>query len=453
MLLLIGLAAPAFGQSLPWRAGVARRVITPPELMWMSGYASRDRPAEGTLHDLWAKALVLEDSSGGRGVLISLDLVGISREIAGEICTGLQERHGFTREQIALAASHTHTGPVVRSNLIPMYELDDTQAQRVREYAEYLKAQVVAAVEEALAGVRPAALSLGAGQATFAVNRRNNREADVEELRSRGELKGPVDHEVPVLAVHQDDGTLRAVVFGYACHATVLSSYEWSGDWPGFAQLEIQRRHPGVEALFVAGCGADQNPLPRKTVDHAQAYGAQAADAVDAALAGSRAAVPGPLRCAYREVDLAFDTLPTREQLRGDAASENRYVADRAKLLLAALDRDGALSRTYPYPVQHWGLGPGLDVVFLGGEVVVDYALRLKQERHPHRLWVAGYSNDVMAYIPSRRVLLEGGYEGETAMVYYGLPTRWGPNVEEQVVSAVHELLLTEGADTGSTSN
>jgi hypothetical protein len=70
---------------------------------------------------------------------------------------------------------------------------------------------------------------------------------------------------------------------------------------------------------------------------------------------------------------------------------------------------------------------------------VVDYSLRLKKELSPDKTWVAGYSNDVMAYIPSLRVLKEGGYEGGGAMLYYGLPTVWSPRVEETIVAAVHE--------------
>ncbi len=75
--------------------------------------------------------------------------------------------------------------------------------------------------------------------------------------------------------------------------------------------------------------------------------------------------------------------------------------------------------------------------MFLGGEVVVDYALRLKHELTGD-VWVTGYANDVMSYIPSRRVLREGGYEGATSMVYYGLPTTWGPTIEEAIVREVH---------------
>ena len=78
-----------------------------------------------------------------------------------------------------------------------------------------------------------------------------------------------------------------------------------------------------------------------------------------------------------------------------------------------------------------------MQFITLGGEVVVDYAFRLKSELSGVKTWVAGYSHDVMAYIPSRRVLQEGGYEGGGAMVYYGLPASWNPAVEETIIRGV----------------
>ena len=228
------------------------------------------------------------------------------------------------------------------------------------------------------------------------------------------------------------------MVFGYACHATVLSFYQWSGDYPGFAQTELEQRHQGCVALFWAGCGADQNPLPRRTVELAQHYGNRLAGAVDAILLTTRmSALADTLVTRYREVELPLDTLPTEEQLRQEAQSPQKPLAARATLLLARLQRGEPLSQTYPYPIGLWRIGDEISFVTLGGEVVVDYSLRLKTQLSGLSTWVAGYSHDVMAYIPSRRVLLEGGYEGADAMVYYGLPARWTPDVEALIVAAV----------------
>lgn len=434
----------------PWQAGVAKCVITPQEYIWMSGYGGRSKPAEGKLHDIWAKALVLEDPAGERAVLMTLDLVGIDRDLSLAVRRAIEKQFKVPFARIALCTSHTHTGPVVGSNLIAMYPLDDEQHNQIQEYTERLRGRLIDLVGQAVDDVEPCRLSWANGKATFAVNRRNNRESEVPKLREEGKLQGPVDHDVPVLGVRDAEGDLKTVVFGYACHATVLSFYQWSGDYPGFAQIHFEREHPGCVAMFWAGCGADQNPLPRRKVELADEYGRRLAEAVDRALQGHMQPIEGRLRAAYSEIDLPFEELPSREELEAEAAGSNRYRRGRAELLLARIKEGEPLSPTYPYPVQVWKLGDGPTWVILGGEVVVDFSLRLKHELGRDDTWVAGYSNDVMAYIPSRRVWKEGGYEGGSSMVYYGQPSRWGPNVEDPIVEEVHRL--AERVESGEAS-
>lgn len=438
MLLATGPSAAFAGD---WKAGAARVKITPARPIWMSGYASRDHAAEGTLIDLWAKALVLESPQGERVALVSLDIVGIDRDTAQAVCRALREAHGLERRQIALATSHTHTGPVVGRTLMAMYFLDESNRQLVADYTAQLEGQIVSVVGDAIQGLAPARLAWGNGHSSVAVNRRTNVEADVPRLREQGLLKGPVDHDVPVLSVRNLDGRLTAVVFGYACHATVLGTYEWSGDYPGFAQIELEKLHPDAVALFFAGCGGDQNPLPRRTVELAQEHGRSLARSVESVLAGPMNTIDGELSSSYSEVDIALDTLPTPDELKQQSSDSNKYVAQRAKILLDQLAAGQPLSPTYPFPIQLWRLGPSLEWMFLGGEVTVDYAIRIKHELGRETTWVAAYANDVMAYIPSRRVLKEGGYEGGGAMIYYGLPTVWAPDVEERIIRGVHEVV------------
>ena len=302
-----------------YKAGVARVAITPTHPMWMSGYASRSKPGVDKVHDLWAKALAIEDGKGHRAVLVTLDLVGIDRDTSLAIRNDLKAKHNLALSQIALCTSHTHTGPVVGDNLMSMYFLTPPHRKAVADYTGQLKRDVVRIVGEAIKDMRPARLSYGVGEATFAVNRRNNRESDVPRLRAEGQLRGPVDHSVPVLRVTTGDDQLRAIVFGYACHATTLAFYQWSGDYLGYAQIALEERHPGATAMFVAGCGADINPLPRRRLELAQDYGRQLADAVDKVLADAMQPVAGELTTRYTEIDLQFDTQPTEETMRGQA--------------------------------------------------------------------------------------------------------------------------------------
>ncbi len=379
---------------------------------------------------------------GTRVAIVTLDLVGIGRDVADPIFADLAARYRLARSNVALCCSHTHSGPVVGRNLHTLhYDLVDAeQQQKIDRYATELKQSVIDVVGRAVAALAPCEVSYGAGTADFAVNRRNNKEPDVPALRTAGQLKGPEDHEVPVLRVVDARGTPVAVLFGYACHATVLDGYDWSSDYPGFAQTELESHYPQCTALFVAGCGADQNPLPRRKVELARKYGRDLAQAVRNVLDTTMKPLSGPFAIRSAVVELPLANVPDRAAVVQDAQSADRYVAARARGYLELLDGGKPIPSAYAYPIQAWRLGP-LTFITLGGEVVVDYALRIKSESGAGPTWVAAYSNDVMAYIPSRRVLAEGGYEGASAMVYYGLPSPWAPSVEESIISSVRSLL------------
>lgn len=428
-----------------WRAGVARVEITPQQPIQMAGYGARNLPAEGKLTELWAKSLVLEDANGNRGVLITLDLVGIHRDTATKICDRLEQAYGLDRHQIAINCSHTHTGPAVGQNLGPLHYwlLPQSQRAELDEYESSLANKIVAVVGEAMADREPCVITHGGGLCTFAVNRRNNPAAEVPERRARGELVGPYDHAVPVLAVRDESLQLKSLLFGYACHATVLNTRKWSGDYPGYAQLALEARYTGATALFWAGCGADQNPLPRRDDELAKQYGDRLAAAVAEVVEGTMRPVESRLTTRYAEIELPLEDVPSISELRATVESaESKYEQARAKYLLARLGDRQRLATVYPYPVATWLLGDQVRWVFLSGEVVVDYALFCKQPSGDAasaagEVWVAGYSNDVMAYIPSRRVLAEGGYEAGGSNVYYGMPGHWSPDLQRLILAEV----------------
>ncbi len=435
-LLALSFATNTFAQDAKWQAGFATVSITPKEYMWMSGYGGRTAPADGKETELYSKAMVLQTPEGQKRILVTLDLVGIDRDTSIATCKAIMDKHKVPREAIILSTTHTHCGPVVGRNLRSMYFFDEAQGKLVDDYTAKLPALILKSVDDAVERLAPAELSSTVGSATFAVNRRTNKEADVPTLRAKGELKGPVDHDVPVLAVRDSKGTLKGVVFGYACHATVMGYQKWSGDYPGFAMIELEKAHPGVVAMFWAGCGADQNPLPRRTVELAKSYGKQLADAVEAVLAKPMTAVTGKSTAIYKEIDLPLADVPDRESFVKESMSENKFVAGRAKMLLQKIKAGEKIPESYPYPIQTWQLGKGVTLAILGGEVVVDFSLRFKKEFGAN-LWTMSYANDVMAYIPSLRVLKEGGYEGGGAMVYYGLPAVWGTKVEDLIADEV----------------
>ena len=426
------------GAEIPFRAGVAKAIITPSQDIWMSGYASRKEPSQGKVHDLFAKALALEDRHGNRIVLVTTDLIGLPADVSEQVAAEVQKETGLPHSALMLTSSHTHCGPVLRKNLETMYNLTGEQWERVTQYTADLQQKLVRVICESLEDLKPARLFRGTGSAGFAVNRR---QYTLDGLTIGVNPIGPVDHDVPVLKAVDERDALIAIVFGYACHNTTLSFYQLCGDYAGFAQEYLEGQYPGCPALFFCGCGADANPNPRGTLDLAKAHGQELSQAVQKVLAGSMTEVQGPLRASYLVIDLPLTPAPSRTQLNEQLQNPNEYIQRRAKSLLARLDQQGGIPEKYPYPVQVWTVGNDFNLVALAGEVVVDYSLRLKHELGRDHVWVIGYANDVFGYIPSLRVLREGGYEADTSMIYYGLHGPWAPQVEEMIVKTVHELV------------
>ncbi|WP_237729290.1 neutral/alkaline non-lysosomal ceramidase N-terminal domain-containing protein [Schlesneria paludicola] len=424
-----------------WKAGVAKTEITPEQSVWLAGYGSKRAP-DGKLHELWMKALALEDQNGQRVVLITSDFQGVPKVMSDVAFAKIKEKYGLDRRQLMFTFSHNHCGPRLGDDLIDYYPVDDEQEKLVAEYTSLMIERTVELVGEALSKLAPATLQTGMGKATFAVNRRNNREPEIPAMIEKGiPFVGPVDHSVPVLKVSRSDGKVDAILFGYACHPTTLSFMTWCGDYPGFAQIEIEHAYPGAMAMFVNTCGGDQNPLPRRSVELCQKYGHMLAVGVQEGLAGPLTTVSPGLKTAFELVDLAYLKNVTREEL-GEYAKGNNGVRGRwAVRMLKQLDDGKTFSPSYPYPVHAWQLGKEMLVIGQGAETVVDYALRFKKEFGPGT-WVCGYVDDMISYIPSRRVWEEGGYEGGSNLYEYGRPAlRWAGDVEDRICTSVHRLV------------
>jgi len=361
----------------------------------------------------------------------------VPRTLRDWLETAVQERYGLAPSSLLMNASHTHCGPELRASRLAEDEGKAQYAPAAERYVAELQQKLVALVGDALQRLAPARLDFQRARAGFAMNRRR---PTTHGYSNAPNFDGPVDHEVPVLRVTDPQGTLVAVLFGYACHNTTMGDYLIRGDYAGYAQQYLEQDHLGLTALFLTGCGADQNPYPRGKEEHAKHHGRALALAVEAALQTRPQPVRGPLSVALEDVLLDFAPVPPRDQLERTAANGREPDRGHAARLLKELDQTGQIRSTYPCPVQVVRFGRDLTLVALGGETVVDYALRLKRELAGPSVWVAGYSNDVFTYLPSARVLAEGGYEAGQATKWGSLPGPFTDTVEARVVGKVLEL-------------
>lgn len=424
------------------KAGVARIDITPQGAVWMSGYAARNKPSEGVLMPLWAKALAIEDGRGTRAVIVTTDLIGLPMELTDLVAARAMEKYKLEREGLVFNASHTHTGPVVRGNLSVMESRQPPFREALADYRKELEQKMLDVIGAALADLAPAELAFDSGEVRFAVNRR--------QFTPKGVVigvnpEGPTDPRVPVVRVTSPAGRVRAILFGYACHNTTLTAefYQLSGDYAGYAQAELEREFPDAVALFVQLCGGDQNPNPRSKLEYAEQHGRALAKEVARVARTKMQPAGGRIRAAYQLAALPFSP-HTRAQFEQELSEANVFRQRRAALMLKLYDerREPRLLR---YPVQAVRLDRGFTLIAMGGEVVVDYALWAYRTWPRERLIVAGYSNDVACYIPSLRVLREGGYEAVDSMIYYGQPGPFTEEVEARIHEAVRRVMKRVG--------
>jgi putative membrane-bound dehydrogenase-like protein len=412
--------------------GIARRNITPDYPIRLSGYGSRSVASDGVEQPIWAKALAFEPGSTNAAVIITVDNCGVPLHVRQSVLRQLKARFQLSRERLAIASSHTHNAPMLRGVLPNLFSKDLTTAEQktIDRYTRELTGALVDIASEALTNRVAAKLSWGIGKAQLAENRRYG--------------GGPTDDDLPVLRVTDPNGTLLAVLANYACHCTAISGTfnRIGGDWAGYAQSELEKSFPGATAMIAIGCGADQRPAKRFGLELSKEQGAVMAELIARKLADPKLTqLNTPPTCRLIETRLPFAKARSRDEWIERAKSTSPATAYHARKNLARLDSGQTLPTEIPYPVQSWAFGQDLLMVFLPGEVVVDYAVRLKREFDAGRVWVNAYANDVPCYIPSARVLREGGYEGETSMRYYDRPNVFATGVERRIFTALGKTI------------
>ncbi len=439
-LLFISLLASCSVAAASWQAGVAKADITPTKSVPLAGYGGKTRMSQRVEHAIWLKALALKDDAGAVSVLVTADLVGLSDKMIAVIAKNAAEKHGIARERLILNASHNHSCPVTEDVLWLYYEFTPEEAAAKDRYTRMVYAKYDEVIGAAIAALKPAELSFEQGLAGVAVNRRRSRGAE-----SRA-LGGQVDQDVPVIAV-KSGNELQAVVFGYSCHTTALGGLSINGDYAGFAQIELEKSIPGCTALFVQNCGGDANPLPRirgrdaEATQLADMYGHILAEAVRQVIAAPMKPLSGPLKVAMGETELLLQPGLPLEELKQRVPNLTGMPKREFEHFIRQYETLGAPPDRVKYPVQVWSFGPELTFIALTGETVVDYSLKFKAAHGWNTTWICGYNNDLLSYVPSLRVLKEGGYEGVSGMYEYGHRAPYADDVEERITAKVEELV------------
>ncbi|MCC9607589.1 neutral/alkaline non-lysosomal ceramidase N-terminal domain-containing protein [Blastopirellula sp. JC732] len=429
-LLSISLTVRLFAADFPYLAGTAKVEITPDYPIMLSGYASRGlQEVSETIQPLYARALAVGEPGKLPVVLMMVDNCGVPASVSDAVSRELMAKYQIPRANLAVCATHTHYAPMLSGVLqnLPARPIPPEKQQAIDRYTDEFVKALVKAASVAIESRQPARLEFAIGEVGFAANRRT--------------AGGPTDHQLPLLTVYDANDKVRSLVVGYACHCTTIAATPaFIGDWAGYAAEYLEREYPGAVALAVIGCGGDQNPNPRGKLEFAQQYGHAIRDEVVRLMGEPMRPINGEISTQLENIPLRFAELPTLDQWR-EMAKESGINGFYAGKYVQRIEAGEVIPTHLDYPVQSWTFADDLTIVFLGGEVTVDYSLRLKRMAPAGKLWVAAYSNDVRTYVPSARVLKEGGYEGGGSRIWYDHPQVFAGEIEESIIGEVERQL------------
>jgi len=432
----------------PWSVGYAEADITPePGQVQMSGFG-RERYANGALAPLLTQVVVLRDEENNTGVLISADILDFDRVMVDAIRRTIRHKHNISPENIMIAVSHTHWGPAVRFRM--SFSLGAPNVW----YMGLLEEKIINSVDAAFEDLSPAMIEYGW------IDFRGigcNRRLPVDGKITWGPYKeGSFDGHTPILRIKRAAKPQQLLVVGHACHPTSSGLIQkWSPDYPGAMRDYLASKLPDTKAVFVQGCGGDAKIVHKDpetgelafsaNPERARAAGEKLAAVVLTRLVkGNMVSLEGKLACSLATGQISYGERWSREEMERQAYPEptksgrkNTWLTWAARQSLALPD----YSQSFRYDVQVWKLGNRLMIFGMEGEICSPWGPVLRAMATTEYAMVVGYANSTSSYIPDKRIVREGGYEGLTSQHAYFLPAPFTDNIDDEIKQIVERAI------------
>jgi neutral ceramidase len=436
-------------------AGWAEVEITPPLGIALGGRGGDETHANKVLDPLYAQVLYVKDRKGAGFVLVSLDMIGLPRDLSDRIRTRLVHELGVEWNLIVLNTSHTHSGPYMIRSLIagvgppPQLEVD---------YFKALENKIVSAARAARKSIQPIQAEVFHGTSQLGINRRGK--AGRDGRRGMGpDPSGPFDEAVWVLKLTPTNGALPAVVFSYACHPVIVYGYDFaalSADFPGATRKALRGAlGPKVHAQFVQGFAGNIRPRLLADLENGRFRKSKPEDVRQAA-SDLSAAVLTAMKSPGDALSLDFAGVSDRPFLPRDKAPPRQLYE---KMRANALARTNAFrTAVSDYWLKNYDAGEGFArgdawslglirlsdnqwIVYSGGEPCVEWRAKISQWLAPLQIVTWGYSQEAKSYLPTESMLPEGGYEVlDSNEARESTPAPFAPGIEK----AVRESLLRQ---------
>jgi len=437
------------------QAGVAVADITPPLGYRMCGYFN-ERLSTGVLNPLHAKALVLRQGNT-RAALVFCDIIGISADVSKRARQQGQQEMGIPAENILLAGTHSHTGPLYFDALRDYFHEKAVAKQgndpcETRDYPSELVAGIVKAIKEAEAKVRPVQAQAGvAQQQGLSFNRRFHMKDGTVRFNP-GILNpdivraaGPIDPGVGMVFFRDANGKdVFASLVNFALHLDTTGGTLYAADYPYFIEQNLREKlGKDFTLLFGTGTCGDINHIDVTTKDRLkpEVIGATLAKTIVAAQSKAIAKPSLAIRRAVVEVPMQQFTAAEIAQAKKDmdkVGTSSLPFLDQVKAY-KIMDVQGRGGSTIPLEVQAFRLSDEVAVVGLPGEVFVEHGLAIKKASPFPVTLVIELCQDDVAYVPTRKAFTEGSYETVNSRLAPGA----GEVMTETAIKLLKELRPT----------
>ncbi|MFP4385074.1 MAG: hypothetical protein ACLFST_13555 [Spirochaetia bacterium] len=426
-------------------AGWAERVITPPLGLIMGGRGLRKSPGLSVLDNIYVQAAALSDSDGNILLIISLDLVGLSRERSQALRYAVAEQCGIGVEWVILNFAHIHSGPLSTAEI---YSVPMPQSDALKEYIVWRDRTVVSCAYEAVERCSPATMKIHYGSTDIGINRRRRNSSG--EMMMAPDPAGTYNRDLWVLDIRKTGNKDRCILFSCGCHPVLVYGYAWnsiSADYPGRTRsLLSQSFDEDTHCQFLQALAGNVRPravadlekgtfrksLPEDVENTARELSGdihaalkEAGEELDLSLAAAHRVIPAPKDPA---------TIPGEDfwqaWIKGD------HVPNRIsrKVWYEKIRKGERLNKIIPWPIGLIRLDQFHHLALLGGEPVAEWKNHVQSSLSLAGLHVLGYCQETEGYLPVDEILNQGGYEEARSIMWHRHgPARFAEGLNETV--------------------
>ncbi len=448
------------------RFSIQKEKITPHIPVFQGGFGARMHKSEGIHSDPYASVVVIQANK--TVVIIALDLLGGDRSFANGIKKAINEKYGLEEDEIIINYSHTHsvvgvTGEdeetrshrslsITQDRYIWDLDKEDKDYTEDIKYFNTIKTKILYMLNKGFQNLIEGDMYICKGKSKFGVSRRFPYEQRV--LFKPNFDENVIDMDLFLFKFIDKDNNIHGLIYNYACHATTLGpdNYLISADFPGVVRKYLEEYNPGMIPIFLQGCGADIKPYISADNDQFKSCNYDELEEAGISLAkeiqklinkpDKKTHELSEKKCEdnirWRKIDINIRTRSDEVKLYTEVwdiqkwesiindPEEPHYRKVSVKKILSDT-KAGRVKNYLPYYISLLRLDKSTCIIALEREVVSDIGKNIKKIISDEDIIVLGYSNEVFCYIPSRKVLLEGGYESKSF-----IPTRLaGPFVYE----------------------